>query len=492
MVEPGICVILLQDDSCLYFQSVQLDRNDFFNILSRKGAPGGSPAMIRRFGNPAHSPLCRSALRPGAGFTLLEVLVAVAIFSVSTTALVISFQTATKSFASGRRTTETMQTLRFVVEHISRDLRAVYYDTDYNKRFTDMQFEMASREQELLQQLKDESGHRDEKGEPGFLGLRLNLQFLGQGTGGSGGGSKTARPVVSRAGEQAVASGKGDGAFIEFAHFTPTDGTFDESSWGTERVRYYVENGNLDRQRSPVPRILRLNPNLEEEIENARNQRTEKRQRRSSRRQEEGADPYADFAFDSIARKGLLPSKLRDRLVPVEYVVEGEPEPSPPDLLAERVAEFNVKFGYFSGDGSAGAGPGASGGWTETSQWDSDEKALRSPAFEVDPMDPMFMQKLNAYQERASDHLPACVKLTLGVEVPDEKRKRKGQKPRIERVETVIWLPAALEVFTPGDDLFFKSFPNADGSFGPMLPGQTGTGTGGARPSGSRPRGMVR
>jgi hypothetical protein len=86
-----------------------------------------------------------------------------------------------------------------------------------------------------------------------------------------------------------------------------------------------------------VPRILRLNPNLEEEIENARNQRTEKRQRRSSRRQEEGADPYADFAFDSIARKGLLPSNLRDRLVPVEYVVEVEPEPSPPDLLAERV-----------------------------------------------------------------------------------------------------------------------------------------------------------
>ncbi len=106
--------------------------------INRKGAPGDSPAMIRRFGNPAHSPLCRPARRPGAGFTLLEVLVAVAIFSVSTTALVISFQTATKSFASGRRTTETMQTLRFVVEHISRDLRAVYYDTDYNKRFTDM------------------------------------------------------------------------------------------------------------------------------------------------------------------------------------------------------------------------------------------------------------------------------------------------------------------------------------------------------------------
>ncbi len=450
--------------------------------------------MIRRFGNPAHSPLCRPARRPGGGFTLLEVLIAIAIFAVSTTALVISFQTATKSFASGRRTTETMQTLRFVVEHISRDLRAVYYDTDYNKRFNDMQFEMASKEQELIQKLKDESGNRDkdEKGEPGFLGLRLNLQFVGQGTAGKGGtasrAGKAARPVQpAEAGESGTA-GK-SGTFIEFAHFTPSDGTFDESSWGTERVRYYVENGNLYRQRSPVPRILRLNPNLEEVIEDARNQRTEKQQRRSGGRRGEAVDPYGDFSFDGIAKKGLLPAEFRDRLVKVDYVVEVEPEPSPPDLLAERVTEFNVKFGYFSGGGGASAGSDGTGSWTETEKWDSDEKALRSPKFEVDPMDPMFMQKLNAYQERASDHLPACVKLTLGIEMPDEKRQRKGQKPRIERVETVIWLPAALEVFSPGDDLFFKSYPNADGSYGPMTPGP---GQPGPLQPGPRPRGMTR
>jgi prepilin-type N-terminal cleavage/methylation domain-containing protein len=447
--------------------------------------------MIQRFPNPARSLVFRPACRPGAGFTLLEVMVAIAIFAVSTLALVISFQTATKSFASGRRTTETMQTLRFVVEHISRDLRAVYYDTDYNKRFNDMQFEMASKEQELIQQLKDESGKRDkdEKGEPGFLGLRLNLQFVGQGNGGKGGGASgsgkvAARtPVVPAETGEPGATGK-SGPYIEFAHFTPTDGTFDESSWGTERVRYYVENGNLYRQRSPVPRILRLNPDLEQEIENAQNQRTEKQQRRSGGRRGDETDPYGSFSFDGIAKKGLLPPDLRDRLVKVNYVVEVEPEPSPPDLLAEGVAEFNVKFGYYAGEGGGGSsGSGGSGSWTETNSWDSDEKALRSPKFEVDPMDPMFMQKLNAYQERASDHLPACVKLTLGIEVPDEKRKRKGQKPRIERVETVIWLPAALEVFTPGDDLFFKSYPNADGSFGPMTPGPGQPGMGPRQPA---------
>jgi len=454
--------------------------------------------MIRRILNPARSLVCRSARRPDAGFTLLEVMVAIAIFAVSTLALVIAFRTATKSFVSGRRTTETMQTLRFVVEHISRDLRAVYYDTDYNKRFNDMQFEMASKEQELIQQLKDESGKRDraEKGEPGFLGLRLNLQFIGEGTAGGGGktakAGKAVRPPQPAQPTESGSAGKSGGAYIEFAHFTPSDGTFDESSWGTERVRYYVENGNLYRQRSPVPRILRLNPNLEEEIENAQNQRTEKQQRRSGGRRGGGdnADPYGGFSFDSIAKKGLLPQELRNQLVKVNYVVEVEPEPLPPDLLAERVVEFNVKFGYFSGgEGNSGGGATGTGNWTETTRWDSDEKALRSPKFEVDPMDPMFMQKLNAYQERASDNLPACVKLTLGVEVPDEKRQRKGQKSRVERIETVIWLPAALEVFTPGDDLFFQSFPNADGSFGPLTPG---TGTFGSGQSGLRQRGTSR
>jgi prepilin-type N-terminal cleavage/methylation domain-containing protein len=460
--------------------------------------------MIRRILNPARSLVCRSARRPDAGFTLLEVMVAIAIFAVSTLALVVAFRTATKSFVSGRRTTETMQTLRFVVEHISRDLRAVYYDTDYNKRFNDMQFEMASKEQELIQQLKDESGKRDraEKGEPGFLGLRLNLQFIGEGTAGGGGGTARAGKAAPRPPQpvqpgESGATGKTSGAYIEFAHFTPSDGTFDESSWGTERVRYYVENGNLYRQRSPVPRILRLNPNLEQEIEDAQNRRTEKQQRRSGGRRGGGddTDPYGGISFDNIARKGLLPQELRNQLVKVNYVVEVEPEPLPPDLLAERVVEFNVKFGYFSGgEGNSGGGATGTGNWTETTRWDSDEKALRSPKFEVDPMDPMFMQKLNAYQERASDNLPACVKLTLGVEVPDEKRQRKGQKPRVERVETVIWLPAALEVFTPGDDLFFQSFPNADGSFGPQTPGtgQTGTGTFGSGQSGLRQRGTGR
>ena len=358
---------------------------------------------------------------PPLGFTLLEVLLAVAIFSICTTAILTTFRVSGRAFQVGRQATETMQSLRFTVETISRDLRALFYETDYNQRFFEMQHGLADQEIELLERL-GEADPDDEVG-PDYVGLKVDMRFLGKG------GDK--------------------GSYLEFAHFTPSDGTFGAAAYGAERVRYFLagpEKTDLYRQRYPVLRPVRINPNLEDEIAQAEDVREfEKADLADAKRGSE--DPLAGIDFRRLEGSGVLPPQYRKELL-VNYLVEDEPDYEPPELLAENVVAFDLKFGQFQGH------------WSEVASWDSDEKVRRTPGFNVLPEDPRFLQKLQAYQKRASDSLPAHVRLKLGIRGPTESKRR---KPKTFTIETVIWLPAALEVYTPADDEMFETLFDEDG-----------------------------
>lgn len=364
-----------------------------------------------------------SPSRKTRGFTLIEVLVAIAIFGIVASALMVTFRTSTQAFKSGRRSAATMQSLRFTVELIGSDLRAIYYDIKYNKKYEDMRMTYSMDESLLINKWEQESRRASEVGdEPGFLGLMENLRFLG----------------------------KADS--LEFAHFVPTDGTYEGSEWGGERVRYFLsgpDGKDLYRQRRPVLVKMSINPNLEDEIE--------KSQDRRKGAEEEG---FGGYSGDQNVPAGFDPRKMQKggRMPPqyqqyvnqfnVQYFVEEPYEASAPELIAENIETFEIHYGLFNGD------------WSETDSWDSDEKSRRSPEFNVMFDDPQFMQKLQAYQRRPSDQLPAFVRLVIGVSDPTAKDPSKA---KLKKVETTIWMPAALEIFTPADNNYFETYIPPDG-----------------------------
>jgi hypothetical protein len=274
-----------------------------------------------------------------------------------------------------------------------------------------------------LLRLKNDQEEGAAKGvEPGYVGRKLELHFLGQGSD-----------------KETV---------LEFAHHVLTTGGPEEPAWGAERVRYFMgglDGSDLYRQRSPVDRVIRINPNLEAEV---------------ARAKEEAAangttlgggpgtvpgggltpgDPLAGFNFNLIAKRGALPPQYQPAN-PVQYLIVDEPAKlPPPELLAQGIESLVITYGKFDSQ------------WSEVGTWDSDTKANRTPDFQVPPTDPQFFEKLTAYQVRPSDHLPAYVKLHLGIRESDPERQGAKKTARVRTFDTFVWLPGALEIYTPED-----------------------------------------
>lgn len=378
-----------------------------------------------------HSPRC-----PSQGFSLLEVLLAVTIFSVCLLALYSTFRVSSRAFQTGRKSAEVLQTVRFTVDRVSRDLRGVFFETDYRGRLEALNYDTWAREDVLMQSLDADTRNllpglystgEDEEEEPTFAGLMMNLHFQ--------------------------AKDDGDTDSVEFAHYLPSDGTTDNSYLGAERIQYYVEGTDLYRKRERVLSVIRVNAQWREELQGVRQARLEERDTFER-------NPELDYIdFRALARRGTLPEQYQPQNT-VEYF---QPEPTaqgPPELLAHNVTQFNLRYGYFEGR------------WQEVDEWDSDDKKHRSPPFNLTLEDPDFNSKLADYQARPDDGLPAYVRLTLTIDPRAEEDRdqappgaakktgvaaaRKASRSRRVRgrartVETIIWIPASLEGFTPED-----------------------------------------
>ena len=363
-----------------------------------------------------------------AGFTLLEVLLAMAIFSICMSAIYTSFRTASSAFERGRRSSEVTQTARFTIDQITRDLRSAYYETDYDQRFLNLERQMQSQADMDLDALDivvdgllgprgsdDDEEADDGEGPPRYIGLKYDLHF---------------------------SSIDGDEADqLQFAHFLPSDGTFDNSFLGAERVHYYVAQGNLYRRRSRVASRVRVNPDLEDDLRAA----NEERERQ---RDETGALPMLLGGLMGRHMPGSV-----DMLPGVEFFVEEPADPLPPELLAQNVVTFDVHFGHYFGT------------WQEADSWDSEAKRHRTAEFHVPQGDPNFLDRLVAFQERPSDHLPSYVRIFLGIDNRSGRQRRKHPGPehaRVTTTEAVVWLPAAIEVYVPADDSQFEPTRSLD------------------------------
>ncbi len=403
--------------------------------------------MPASFSHRLRFPANGSTHRPAplrGGFTLLEVLLAGAIFVIVTSAIYNTFRITTDAFEKGRGMSSALQSLRFSMDQMTRDLKSVYYESNYDLRFLMIEDEVLQNSEQVLRDF--ESGfsetlgglptglEREDKKKPGDLGRRVELRFRGIGGGENGAGA------------------------LEFTHLLPGEADMRGSSRGLERVRYFVSDGRLYRQAWDPAGRMRFREDLDIELSRVLDEVDGQR-----------LDPN-DAQAQKVLRgvrgplpEGIPPFPEVDLFAPVKPA-----DIPPPELLAENITSFQVQFGYFSGD------------WTEVGTWDSESRAHRTPALAIDQEDQAWMQKLSVWRERDTDGLPSYMRVKMSIKVttdkvgssgpssgstgeresapePREQRRRRvrDKEGPVKTMETVIWAPAAQETYLPEDEELF-------------------------------------
>lgn len=378
--------------------------------------------------------------RRAAAFTLLEVLIAVAIFAVCVTALYNGFRVSTRAFAAGRQSAETLQTLRFVMDQLTRDLRGIRFDQDYQRQFRAIEAKILSNQEQIIRDQRAGNPVRlpgiievpAEEGKGTYVGLRANFRFLGE--------------------------NKEKTDSIEFTRRMPSEGDFDDAFLGAERVRYFVWNNNLYRRRSKAFEVMQLNPTLWQDLVAAREAMEAARDTARDTNL-----PFLDYY--RLQTQGPLPPQVEPPY-PIKFFEPAPVEPQPPELIARNVVEFDLSYGLYNAQE-----------WGEVETWDSDSKQHRTPEFQIPLNDPIFSERLADYQNRNTDNLPSYVRIRVKVDPKlGERGTSKAREARAFDAETSVWIPAALETYSPRDENLFEPTLLEDAS-----------GSGGNNPGGVRP-----
>ena len=169
-------------------------------------------------------------------FTLLEVLLAVTIFSLVTACLYTTFRVGTRAYTAGQREINRMQNSRVIFDTISRDLRSIYYrpETSYNINMRQMvnrfhqqylRAEIEGRLDEFLYGDKDDS---EDEGTPNpyEFGIEIDLDFR--------------------------AENKDDVDTMTFVRYQYDDGITGIQPWGLGRITYVMEDDELIRMEEDV------------------------------------------------------------------------------------------------------------------------------------------------------------------------------------------------------------------------------------------------
>ncbi|MBX7245889.1 MAG: prepilin-type N-terminal cleavage/methylation domain-containing protein [Candidatus Sumerlaeaceae bacterium] len=160
------------------------------------------------------------------GFTLIEVMVGVVIFSLVMSALFFSFRTAVKTYQVGLTHADGDQAARFVMDTVAGDMRSLYYKTanayNISRRFREQQ--QAERERQALQSGVNISAGED----PNLpeLGPKIDLGFK--------------------------CTDNADTDDLTFVRMQSPKRTEDRKPWNLVRLRYYVMNGNLYRSQDDI------------------------------------------------------------------------------------------------------------------------------------------------------------------------------------------------------------------------------------------------
>lgn len=160
-----------------------------------------------------------------AGFTLLEIVVALTIFGITLAALFTSFRTGLKAYEMGVTHAEAQQTGRYAVNQFSQDLRSIFYKSANEYNVTRRQRE-ALLEQREQQQLQGRGNNEMEDETLPELGPAIDLSFLGE--------------------------DGGEEDQVSFVHMQGTKKSEERALWGLERVRYFISNGALYRSTEDI------------------------------------------------------------------------------------------------------------------------------------------------------------------------------------------------------------------------------------------------
>lgn len=168
-----------------------------------------------------HTPPRRRASR---GFTLLEVLVAMTIFTVLASALYATFSTAMRAYEVGMESGEILQIGRFSIDTVARDIKSVYYrnETSYNILHN-------SQKEVIRERLDEASEHVVDQDEIREMIDEFNLYFPGLDLGFRGGPSE-----------------------MSFVRRQIQVGVRPLQPMRLARVRYYVEDRELLREETDV------------------------------------------------------------------------------------------------------------------------------------------------------------------------------------------------------------------------------------------------
>lgn len=178
-----------------------------------------------------------------SAFTLLEVLIAVVIFSIVMTALYSTFRVGLKAYRAGMDNMDEMQQARFIFDAVTRDVRAIYYldESAYNVQAN---MRINTFRKEYLKNLQE--GNEDEflanydtdmasllgkedadvKENPYNLGISIDLSMRGD--------------------------DKDDKDTISFVRYQMNEIDMAPEPWGLARVSWTVENERLIRKEKSV------------------------------------------------------------------------------------------------------------------------------------------------------------------------------------------------------------------------------------------------
>ncbi len=163
-----------------------------------------------------------TARRPTKGFTLIELMVAMVIFTLIMSSVFISFRTAVSSYDLGIITSERGQTERYATTVLTNDLRNAYYLSPSRYNITRRQKENMAMQQEA--RLLKSTSTRDTESDNSLLDdlpPPIDLNF------------------------RAMDNGETDE--ISFVRRQGMNYNEDRMPWGLERLRYFIQDGALYR-----------------------------------------------------------------------------------------------------------------------------------------------------------------------------------------------------------------------------------------------------
>jgi len=328
-----------------------------------------------------------------AGFTLLEIIVAVTIFSILTVAVYSTFRIGLRSYKAGREQMVINQTGRVAFDLFARDLRSLYYlgPPKYNQNLIrQLQFQ-------LMQQMQNEPGGR--RGVD--LGRRLGFGTGRRGRSAGGGEADEENKLVGIPIDLTIiGTDHNDTDSITFVTYQFGWGEATVEPWALARVKYFVEDGNLYRVEGPV--WVDKVPSFQWKPPEDRDAEGDE----ESKEEDQAAEPSDADGY------------LKD---------------APRELVARNVKVFDLHYGYWTEDG-----------WFEAPDWKAHERRYRNAPHKErrDTLDSGALRPPRPTPPPPTDDVPAYVSVTLALGY--------GEKAKRTRVfRSKIRLMSSLETYKP-------------------------------------------